>query len=79
MIRELNEKWARSTYLCKFTNEVTQLAINNNTFLNGSTQLVPLYTYLGDALIFDTFTVVNDVLFAKLAEQFLVKISHEIA
>ncbi len=79
MISGLNEKWARSTYLCEFTNGVTQLAINNNTFLNGSTQLVPLYTYLGDALVFDTFTVVNDVLFAKLAEQFLVGISHEIA
>lgn len=76
MISGLNEKWARSTYLCEFNNEVTQLAINNNTFLNCFTQLVPLYTYLGDTLIFDTFTV---VLFAKLAKQFLVGNSHEIA
>ena len=79
MISGLDKKWARSTYLCELSNGVTKLAINKNTFLNGSTQVVPPYADLGDAFVFDTFIVVNDVLLAKLAEQNLVGASHEVA
>ena len=79
MISGLDKEWAQSTYLCEFSNGVTKLAINKNTFLNGSTQFVPPYTNLGDVFVFDIFIAVNDILLAKLAKQQLVRIGHEVA
>ena len=55
------------------------MTISNNTLLKDSTQLISPCTNLGDALVVDSFTVVNVVLFTKPAEQFLIGISYEIA
>ncbi len=68
----------RVLYLCNFTDGATQLTVGNNTFLNDFAQPIPHYTQLLDLIVVDPSSMVNNVLRAKLAEGFHVRISHEV-